>query len=328
MATISISIIKSPVELQAGIPSSITLETNIPATVFYTLDDTTPTTSSSVAVSAIRLPQDQTSVILKYFATDGSITSPVITTILGPKLVGARQPHDKIAYQGDNCGKATYPFGSSASQITPEIDYLNTGGTIADTGEGTRVAVGFDGTASNTPAAYLQDPVTNFDFLFSETNSIGQIGKGIGTIPATVISIEPRNNNTVQQSSSTSDRIFNPRALVIFQDTTKEQTVDYPIINRPHFDLEDTNKIRDGAMLTNVEPITTSGGYVRQVYSPQDNTLTFYYYDNRTCRWIISKQPYVPKATAVTSLAGMVFGRQDGIGFVFKWIPFKYHIHF
>ena len=53
MAVITITINESSDQILAGIPKYITLTTNIPATIFYTLDGTTPTTLSDMAVGQI-----------------------------------------------------------------------------------------------------------------------------------------------------------------------------------------------------------------------------------------------------------------------------------
>ena len=185
---------------------------------------------------------------------------------------------------------------------------------------------GYDGTGTGTPAGYVALPTSQFAFQYSETDSIGQIGRGIGTLPGIVLSIAPSINNKVPESASTSDKIFNPKAMVIFMDGTNPNQPDYPIINRAHFDLEDPTKARDGTLLFSTEQISTAGTFIKQVFNPRDQTMTFYYYDNRVGRWIISKNAYVPKNPNAGNLANVVFG-SGGIGgrFVFKWVPFIYH---
>lgn len=326
MTAISVTILRSPMELIAGIPISVTLQSSQPATIFYTLDGTDPTINSSVAIGSIRLPSSEiTKVILKFFATDGINTGPIIVQEYFSNIVGARQPHDK-ATVSQECN-ATFPFGSSVGYEPPVTIYGNTGGPIVDDGKDPRTPDGYDGTATSTPAAYIKEPKSQFGFLFSETDSIGQRGHGIGTLPGNVIYVKPRVDNTVQESSKTSDRLFNPRALVIFQDNTVENKLDYPIINRPSFDLEDPTKTRDGSLLQTNEAITPFGSFTRSSYNPVDNTITYYYYDNRVGRWIISKEIFTRKNSGIGNLSTMIFrsSRQEGVGLIFKWTPFKYH---
>lgn len=325
MATITITITESVLQLLAGIPSNIILDTNVPATIFYTLDGSTPTTYSFVVVGPIDLPTNSAHVVIKAFATDGVDTSAVITQEYITNVIGLRNSHDTVILNQDCCNKATYPFGSSSSEMGELPIWGNAGGVIVDNNQSTRTADGYDGTGTSTGAGYYTPPDTRYDVLFSETNSIGETGRGIGTLPGRVIYSKPRNDNVTENSSNTASPFFNPKALVIFQDSSEEQfDPDIPRINRPYFDLENQAKARDGALLSE-GAISPSGGFLKAIFNPTDNTLTYYYYDNRACRWIISKEPYSPAQNPTANLSGMVSrSRGQGAGKVFKWIPFKY----
>lgn len=326
MATITITITESPLQLLSGIPSTITLETNVPATIFYTLDGSQPTVNSSVAIDSISMPTNSGIVVLKAFATNGVDSCPIITQEYKTNIVPARQPHDTVIEQ-TNCQKATYPFGSSTADFNQSVIYENTGGVLIDSNPDNRVADGYDGTATKTGVGFFTPPKTQYGFIFSETNSIGERGKGIGTLPGRVLYSVPRNNNAQPTSSDANSPLFNPKALVIFQDSSEEPyDQDVPKINRPFFDLEDHVKARDGSLLTNTESISPQGGFVRAHYNPAKNTMTYYYYDNRVARWIISTEPYHYTQNPTQNMGGMVSrtGRDKGVGFVFKWIPFKY----
>jgi hypothetical protein len=326
MATITVSITESPFQLLAGIPSNITLDTNVPSTIFYTLDGSEPTVASYVAVGPIVLPSDKAYAIIRAFATDGVDTSAVITQEYFTTVVGARHPHDKITGLSDGTGKATFPFGSPAEAFA--VDHFgNTGGVIVNDPNLPQMADGYDGSGTNTGAGFFNPPRTQYQWLFSETNAIGERGRGLGTLPARVISVKPRNDNVQTISSNTSRPLFNPRALVIFQDS-REEPYDPNIvnINRPYFDLEDQAKARDGSMLTNIDAVTPMGGFLKQHYNATHNIMTYYYYDNRVCRWIISKEPYTPSQNPTANMSGIVSrsSRGEGAGLVFKWVPFKY----
>ena len=56
MAVISISLTESQDQVIVDIPRSVTLEANIPSTIFYTLDGTTPTITSSISIDELFLP--------------------------------------------------------------------------------------------------------------------------------------------------------------------------------------------------------------------------------------------------------------------------------
>jgi hypothetical protein len=345
MAVLTISITNSPLEYVAGIPSNITLSTNIPATIFYSLDGSTPDINSQVAIGFIELPTDVDYVELKVFATNGSDSSPIITQEYKTNIVGSRRPRSTIKNRHGYSG-ATFPFGSQVGNLAELAEYGNTGGVIVDEQDNPhRHPDGY--TVQQTPdingnyapgggAGYFVHSKSKYENLFSETDSIGQTGRGVGTMPGRVLWVKPRNDNTQVESTNASDPhvgkggkwptmpLFNPRALVIFQDSSDEPEFSTPLINRSHFDLEDQTKSRDGSMLTINDAITTSGSFVRAHYNPTHNTMTYYYYDNRVGRWIISKEPYNSSQNPTSNLSNMVTARGDGMGKVFKWIPFKY----
>ena len=323
MSTIIISIEESPLQLISGIPSTVTLESNVPATIFYTLDGSEPNQDSFVALGPIEMPTDRAYVLLQAFATDGVSYSPIVSQEYKTNVIGGRNPHD-TAYTHQSTG-ATYPFGSQV-ESGGSTTYGNTAGVKVDNQEDpTRQADGYDGSGTGTGAGYFIPPKAKYEVLFSETDAIGQTGKGIGTMPGRVLWVKPRNDNRQKQSSDMQKPLFDPKALVIFQDS-REEAYDpsVPKINRPYFDLEDQNKARDGSMLTITDAITPSGSFVKAHYNPTHNTMTYYYYDNRVSRWIISTEPYHQNQNPTSNLAGIVTRSSGGLGLVFKWIPFKY----
>jgi hypothetical protein len=324
MAIITISVVESPLQLLDGIPSNISLSTNIPATIFYTLDNTEPSVDSEVALGPIDMPTDRAYVNLKAFATNGTDSSAIISQEYKTNVIGGRNPHD-TAYTHQSTG-ATYPFGDQV-EAGGCTTFGNTAGVIVDDQtDTTRQPDGYDGTGTGTGAGYFVPPQSRYQVLFSETDAIGQSGRGIGTMPGRVLWVTPRNNNTQKVSSNMQRPLFDPKALVIFQDSSEEPyDPSVPKINRPYFDLEDKAKARDGSMLTINDAITPSGSFVKAHYNPTHNTMTYYYYDNRVARWIISTEPYHHNQNPTSNLSGIVTrSRNQGIGMVFKWIPFKY----
>lgn len=310
----------------AGIPSTVTLDTNVPATIFYTLDGTDPTVDSFVVVGPIEMPTNRGSATLKAFATDGVNFSPIITQQYITDVIGGRNPHD-MAFVHEEPG-ATFPFGDRVENCS-STTFGNTAGVIVDEKtDPRRQPDGYDGTDTGTGAGFFIPPKAQYEILFSETDSIGRTGVGIGTLPGRVLWVKSRNNNVQKESSDMQKPLFDPRALVIFQDSSEEPydpTV--PKINRPYFDLEDQAKARDGALLTvDTDAISPAGSFLKAHYTPNNNTMTYYYYDNRVGRWIISKEPYTASQNPTTNLSGLVTrsSRGQGVGMIFKWIPFKY----
>jgi len=325
MAVISITISEAPRQNVAGIPESITLTTNIPATIFFTLDGSDPTTSSAVVTGPIRLPENTGTVVLKMFATDGVTTCPIVTESFGTSVVPNRQPHDKISGIPEGHVKPDYPFGSGSPGGVGIFG--NTGGVTVDDPAIAGVLDGYDGTATGTHSNETDLPLASYDFIFSETNSQGERGEGIGTVPATATVVIPPPITPLSVGEGSSDAnspLFNPRSMVIFQDSGQDPyDPEESQLNRPNFNLEDVETARNGALLFTgaLDGNITRGSALKQQFNPRDNTMTYYYRDADTNRWIISKVPYSPKPASVTNFSTIVFGRDRPTGKVFKWIP-------
>src|ERR1700679_2344372 len=87
MTVISISIINSEEEILAGVPRSVTLSTNVPALIFYTLDGSIPTLFSDQYTGPIIFPTDELTIILNVLATNGTDSSPIVTEIYQTDMV-------------------------------------------------------------------------------------------------------------------------------------------------------------------------------------------------------------------------------------------------
>ncbi len=328
MAVITISIIESPIQLVSGIPRTIDIETNIPATVFYTLDGTDPTYSSSVVVGSITLPTDSNTVTFKAFATDGVDICPTVTVGYGPNWIPNRSPRDKVIgldtqpLPHDNSGVFGY------SSPNPNVSYGNIGGTTVDdpSVEG-GYPYGYDGTATGTYVGETDKEYNreNYDIKYSDktTTSGSATGPTVGTLPAEVtIQVPP----PVSNFSDANSKLFDPKALVIIQDG-REEPEDPNIcqINRQFFTMADNERIRDGSLYqtTGVEGNPTTGVFLRPQYNAKDDTWTFPYRDSETNRWIFSIEPTrkAPRTGAIQQvlLPSRTFGERK----VFHWIPFK-----
>jgi len=331
MAVISITITESELQKYAGIPAFIELSTNIPATIFYTLDGTDPTVTSAVYVSAIEMPNDQGQVTLKVWATDGSSSSQIVTEEYGTTTVPNRDPRDKVTGIETIPRGATFPFGSPVPAPGVNGIYGNTGGVTVDKPLVPGYPAGWDGTGTHTPSSETDlppDPASHlapYDWIFSETNAIGEMGRGLGTLPAHVKIVVDETNN-VPLTSQAESPLFDPKALVIYQDSRiPPYDEDVPQLNRPYFNLENATRARDGRLLGVTDGISPTGSMLKSQYNARENTVTFYYYDNRATRWIISKQAYTPRA-GLFDYSRIIFPSRGkpNAGFVFKWLPFRY----
>lgn len=328
MTVISVSIEESSEQVMAGIPKYLTITTNVSAVIFYTLDGTEPTLFSDIYTGPIFLPFDRLSIILKVFANDGVDSSSVITETYQTNMIqNARLPHSGTdASAGENL-PLLYPFGTSPLQ--PTVTFTNPAdvGVTVFNPELPSTATGFDGSGNET--GFTNEPynIENYQINYSTRNAAGEYGRGVGTLPATA-TIEPEVPEPEQtdQFSNT----FDPRAFVIFQDFSKDDPNDPPQINRQFFTLENPERARDGNSYynTGLDSPPVSGSFLRSHYNPKDNTMSYYYLDTWTNKWIISKQEYVNNNTTPGNMAGVTNSRQRGAGMVFEWLPFTRRVLF
>lgn len=335
MAVISITITQSVEQIVSGIPKSVTLSTNVPAIIFYTLDGTTPTLFSNQYIEPIFLPVNKPSVTLSVFASNGIDTSPVIVEVYETDMVDgdARLSHAPTNVPPGFNLQGLYPFGNNP--IQPQGIYGNPGdaGVTVDNPALPSAPTGFDG--SGNPTGFTNEPydLSNYNIVYSTKDAEGQQGPLVGNLPANVTVPNDLNPPPSLGPETTSQftNTFDPRAFVIFQDFTKEDPNDPPQINRQFFSLEDAERARDGNYFFNssLDSPPVNGSFLRSHYNPRTNQITYYYLDTWTNRWIISTTPYQPTGSFDGNLAQISFGRNgSGNGMVFEWLPFTRRVLF
>lgn len=329
MAVISITIIESAEQIMAGIPKTIGITTNVPTTIFYTLDGTSPTLFSTMYTGLIFLPTDKLSIILNILATNGVDTSPIVSeTFITNMLNDARLAHSATDTPAGELMPSLYPFGTPPVQ--PMGIYLNPGdaGVTVDNPALAEIPSGFDG--YDIPTGFTNQPynIENYNIVYSTTDFEGQTGIGVGNLPATA---KIQTETAAPEETEQFNNLFDPRAFVIFQDSTKEDPNEPPHINRMHFSLENPERARDGNnfFTSGLDAPPVSGTFLRSHYNPRTNMITYYYLDTWTNRWIISTTPYNPNGTWDGNLAG-VAGAGGGAGgkYVFEWLPFTRRVLF
>ncbi len=331
MAVISIIVTESETEIIAGIPRSIAIATNISASIFYTLDGSTPTLDSNIYVSPILMPTNKPSVTLKILASNGVDTSSIVSETYFTNIVtgtNLRVPHaGTTAQPGASLGNP-YPFGTNSPQ--PGVRYTNSSnvGVTVDDPALPELSTGFDGDGYETGFTNEVYDKTNYSIIYSDTGAGGITGWGIGNLPATTKIIPPKK---IPEQSDMNSSTFDPRALVIFQDVSNQNLDNPPHINRMHFNLQDSDKSNDGndyySVGLDAPPVNTA--FVKSHYNPRTNEITYYYRDSLTNRWIISTQPYEPNPNWDGNLAGMSpMSGGAGARFVFEWTPFARRVLF
>ncbi len=330
MVVISVTITQSAEQVVAGIPKTVSISTNVPASIFYTLDGSTPTLFSTIYTGPVFMPIDKLSVTLNVLATNGVDSSPIVTETFVTNMTegtNARLPHASTSAEAELNIPDLYPFGTNPIQPNATFESTAKSGITVDNPDLPQIPNGFDG--AGNPTAFTNAPYdsTNYSIKYSTTDAQGQTGHGIGTLPATV-KVEPVSappDTTVQEST-----MFDPRAFVIFQDASKENPNDPPHINRMHFSLENPEKTRDGNnfFTSGLDAPPVSGSFLRSHFNPRTNTITYYYLDTWTNKWIISTTPYNPSNFGASNLAAMATSNKPGAGFVFEWIPFARRVLF
>jgi len=322
---ITLTIVESPIQLVSGRPKFVTMSTSVPATIFYTLDGADPTLSSPIYIGGeLLLPTNPTTLIFKVFATDSVDSSIVITREYRPDVIDLRQTHDVVTTTSGGQSTDKFPYGTSGP--TTQGNWLNFGPNkaVVDRDGLPTIFDGYDGTATGTTTGGTDLPLDQYEILFSDSNFLGERARGIGTLPSTVTVVpEP----APSQSSNMNDKFFDSRALVIYQDS-REEPFDPNIlqINRPHFWLENPERVKDGILLDTLAiegTPTPTGSLVRAYFDPRKNTKTYYYFDSQVLRWIISTEPATSKNPR-EGLSRIVFSsRGSGASRVFKWVLFK-----
>jgi len=325
MVVISVSLTESTEQLVAGFPRTVELSTNVPSTIFYTIDESEPTTGSSVYTSPIILPTNLLEFTLKVFATNGTDTSATVTTVYTTNIFdNTRLPHSALSETSNNAPISQYPFGSNSPD--PNVQYLNPGisGTTVNNPLLPSITYGYD---EDGNAIGANEPINDYLNIYSTTDHLNRSYDNVGTLPGTVTVIGRRGpSEYAPQESSRESPLFNSRAMVIFQDSTTDDPSNPPQINPQAFSLENLEISTDSSIYSSgLGSPTTTGAFIKSFYNPRTQTVTSYYRDSATNRWIISTSPYEPRQTDPGNLSGMVFGRRaGGAGMVFGWNLFRY----
>ncbi len=269
-------------QLISGIPEYVDFETNIPATVFYTLNGEDPTESSDIAIGRVFLPTNKNSVTLKAYAVAGSFSSAV--------------------------------FSDTYFTTQPDVEnrrfYFGDGVTVLPYGEDVVDSRSFD--SEGNPAQETSTPFVDLDVQASFYNSIGE------PLTESTVSFINRLNRTSGAkrgvSSNPSDSYFDPTARFIIingstQDEMNAQQV--KIINRPSGTFSKMGSVNKNG-ISDIQH--SGGGLTKYMYNSSTGTIVFYYYDPVQSRYLQSIQKIEPKTLELSPV------RNSAGGIVFRWI--------
>lgn len=285
MSVVSLTFTSSNEEITYGIPKTVSITSNVPATIYYTLDGTTPDIDSTIYISAISMPDGEDSIILSAFGVDAD------------------------GYSGSILSK-TYAANWTAIEKLPHHYY--TGVVVDRYSDNTNIVVGYD--ADGDPNAYTDISNIYMDELHSAKGMFGIADGTLIEIGTPVYSDTPWPfDDPFQIQSSPSDETFNPNALTIIIDNRKDNQVQ--IINRPYGSIRHmTREVWGQLRLGGSESTYVSGGFVRRFYSPKNNVMVSYYFDHNSTRWVKGIQDLPDNIPNVFS-----FNQTSG-PLVFMWI--------
>lgn len=296
MTVVTLTFEGSEKEIVSGIPKFMTIESNVPATIYFTLDGSTPTTDSPIYIDTFEMPDNKNTVVLSAFGEDSDgNTSPILTQSFAPDI--------------------------SIVNVTRNVGL-----------EGIVVDRAFDDTdnvynydADGNPASVTDFSVENLNLrlLRSEKGLYG-LSDGVAvevSVPDPESTQTYRDDGLVPFSTPEIGELFNPEARFILVDGRKDN--DIHITVKPYGSLHNIYKEFGGKRL--LEPAGDaayiSGGQVRRFYDKKNNVMVAYYFDHNEARWVktINELPdSVPGIGASVVQHPLIFpwihpGKQTGV---------------
>lgn len=290
MAVVTLTYVGSEQEIVSGIPQTMTIETNVPATIHFTLDGSTPTTSSPIYIDTFEMPDGLNSVTLSAFGIDGdSVVGPILTQVFAPDV----------------------------TRITISRSVGSEGIVLARADTGDNTPDGFD--ADGAPARFMDVDLETLDIARPDR---GYMGLEEGTrievgVPDPSETASRLDDDFVPYSTPEIAELFEPSARVIVIDTRLDNDL-LPML-RPFGSLHDPYKEFGGKRIRETADDATyvSGGFVRRFYDTRNNVMVSTYFDHNENRWIKNIQE-LPKNITTTSNLGIQ--HNAGMPLVFEWI--------
>lgn len=293
---IIITLTPSEKEIISGIPQYVELSTNLPSTIYYTIDGTVPTPLSSVYTEQIALPTYSgmvtISAIAYYFDGYATVPSAILTQTYGT--------------DNTDLGRTRYVFHEG-------IVYSYPGGADIP------LYYDFDG----EPVLYIDTPLSELEIIQPDRAPDGSV---IGT-DNQVEMLAPEYTGSVIDDSpplfsyANNQEEVRTDALYLLVDgrasTPNKPSVD--IINGPLMSLRNSRGSWSGIDYINLGKSNYfSGSATRYHYDRSKNVIVFSYFDTNSCRWVRSIQDLPP---APTDLPTPRYSNPH----VFKWFTYGRH---
>ena len=288
MAVVTLTFTASEEEIVSGIPRTVTIESNIPSTIYYTLDGTVPTYNSPIYIETIDMLDNTNSITLSAFGIDSD------------------------GYEGDIL---TQVFAPDTTRIDITRNVGAEGFVIDRFSDLTNIEDGFD--ADGDPIRFIDKDIIDLDIIHS---SRGRLGIAEGTqveilVPDPSDTANPFDDNFEAFSTNEDAQFFNPYAKTIVIDNRIEN--DIQILNRPFGSIRKTMSRNSWGQkeIMGADETYISGGFVRTFYSSKRNTMVSYYFDQNELRHIKSIQNLPDNIPSINN--NFIYTAPP---LVFKWI--------
>lgn len=287
---ITLTIEKSSIELVLGIPEYLAISTDVPSSVYYTLDGTVPDESSLLAGSKIYLPNNLKSFKISIKAISETSYSDVYT--------------EEFSVSGFKNINGPYLVGKEGIKILPP-------------GSEQVFSLGYDENGDEVQGSAIV--LEELDIMASEQNYLGISTDSFadGKTSKDFINFPLKGSNSSFLSSSSPNNqnvFFDPKAKLIEIDGSTQEMFDnqiVKIINRPMNTFDPASRSYAEGRKSSEAVVT--GNLVRAIYDPSTGYYISYYYESKDSRWIISKQK-VDKKQLILNF------NQDKNRFVFRWV--------
>lgn len=255
---ILLTVQESDNQLISGIPEFVTVESSVPATIFFTLDGTDPDQNSEIFVDKIYLTYSNSSVTLKLKALGIDDESGIVEMTWSTKIPKL----DKVALTGKE-GINILPSGKAI------VDFL----AIDTSGE---------------PQRATSIKFSNLDIKTNKTDRIGQKIAEESSIPFIKFPKVIHDSKNLESISATDQINFDPTAKMILIDGYAGfDKQEVKVINRPQGTMRPTSKFYDQKVhYDNM----VSGDFVRYMYNPKTKKIVLYYRESLDGRWVTSTQ--------------------------------------
>lgn len=281
---ILLSLEESDEQILAGIPEIVTLTTNVPATIFFTLDDTDPTEDSEIYVDEIIMPTDSSTVILKAIAISGDSESSILEVTYFPDQ--------------SNITKSRLTGKEGINILPPDEDVVDN--------------ISVDENSSNTQTTSI--PFEDLDIKASTTNHRGERISGNTSISFINLATRTVSVAPTAISSTAAGEIFDPLSSLILIDGSTDEKFENQtirIINRSMRSMDLVSKVYNSSLSSQQ---LISSHLVTAIKNPDTGLMVFYYRDSRENRWIKSTQQVESTRLNISNSSSPISG------FVFRWI--------